>query len=79
LDDEILHLLAGWAAVFVGGSLAAFSAVFGSVFVGLLWSLLLAAGILVLVYAFLRWRLPEIIEFVKKREWEEWTRSQGLL
>lgn len=78
-DDEVIHLLAGWAAVFTGGALAVFSGIFGSVLVGLLWSLLASAGIVVLVYAFLRWRLPEIIDFVKNKGWEnEWTRSLGL-
>lgn len=77
-DDEIVHVLAGWAAVFIGASLALLAAVSGLVFIGILWTLLASAGILVLIYAFLRWRLPEIIKFFKEREWEIWIRSQGL-
>lgn len=78
LDDELIHVLAGWAAVFIGGSLAVFSAVFGAVLMGLFWSLLVAGGILVLIYSFIRWRVPEIINFIKNRELEKWIRSQGL-
>lgn len=79
MDDEIAHILAGWAAVFIGSAAAILAYVLGSVVISLLWSLLVSAGILVLVYAFVRWRVPEIIQFVKKREWEnEWTRSLGL-
>lgn len=78
MDSEITHVLAGWAAVFIGGSVAAFSAVFGSVLVGVLWSFVAAAGLTVLIYAFVRFRVPALIKFVKNREWEEWTRSLGL-
>ena len=78
-DDEVTHLLAGWAAVFIGAGLAVFFGLYVSVLIGLFWSLLAAAGILVLIYAFLRWRVPAIIDFVKNRGWEnEWTRSLGL-
>ena len=78
VDEEITHILIGWAAVFIGGSIMTFSVMFGSVLVGLLWLLIMAAGFVVLIYAFVRWRLPELIKFVKNREWEEWTRSLGL-
>lgn len=79
MDDEIAYILLGWAAVFIGGSLMILSLIVGAVLGGLLATLLASAGILILLYAFLRWRLPEIIKFFKNKEWEnEWTRSLGL-
>lgn len=65
MDDEITHILAGWAAVCIGLAGMIAGGVFGSVLVGLLWTLVLSAGILVLVYAFVRFRVPEIIKFFK--------------
>lgn len=65
IDDEISHVLAGWAAVFLGGALALWATVTGLFFIALLCTLLIAGGILVLVYAFLQWRLPELINLIK--------------
>lgn len=77
LDDEITAILAGWALVFTGGSLTLWAVMLGGVGIG--WTLLVVVGIWILVHSFIKWRLPELIKFVKNKEWEnEWTRSLGL-
>jgi hypothetical protein len=66
MDSEVVHLISGWFAILLGAAICLSAALSGAVLVGLLWTLVIAAGILVLVYAFLRFRLPEIINLVKE-------------
>lgn len=78
MDEELEYVLTGWAVVFISLFGIIIAVLAGAIGMGIMWCLAMAVGFVILGWSFAKWRVPELINFVKDGGFKEWTRSLGL-